>query len=104
MGKSWNGPDFIDVMNVMRAIEEANGVNVSITLTLTMGSASGPMVVKYVATSAIHRVDGRTQVSLTRSWPNASGIDVASSLLGGLYALDVLCLQELWTQEQLAQM
>lgn len=103
MGKSENGPDWIDVIGTMQAIETIHSVAVSINISLTEKSRLRGLVVKVTASLRAATNTGRVpSVSRSSKTGYTGKEDMAAHMYGLLLGLDHDC-TTMWTQQEFPQ-
>lgn len=101
--KSANGPDWTDVLILMKAIEDLHAV--SVTFTLTPGVFAGPAGMLTVAARQVGKdasVLGSYVAAISGEWPCKEHRELESCVFAGLYRLDSELTARLWKQKSLA--
>lgn len=101
--KSWqelpSGPDWTDVILLMKALENLHSVLVTITIGATVHDGPGG----YTCIAALHQPEeasvlGQPIVALSAEWPCREHKELVGCLFAGLYELDSMLSKKLWDQ------
>lgn len=99
---SSNGPDWMDVFMMMKAIEAMHGVVVTVGLAASLHDGAGGF-----STIAAMQVDreasvlGSPIVALSAEYPCGTHRDLVHCVFAGLYQLDEELGRKLWEQKEL---
>lgn len=105
--KSWekqqDGPDWMDVLITMRAIEDFHSV--SLTLTLVPGVFAGPAGILTIAARSVSKdasLMGSVVLAMSGEWPCKDHKEMEACVYAGLLTIDSSLSSKVWEQKTLA--
>jgi len=93
------GPDWVDIVMLMREIEHVHSVTV--TITLGRGVFDGPSIVTTIAAlrqPSEGNIMGEALLALGGEWPCKDHATLPACVFHGLYELDYMLARKVWQQ------